>query len=273
MAFKLNILLASLSLAGTLQASQIFFGTNGEVTNSVNQFRTALGGGNTPAAGGLFGGVRREINWDGVPNSVADPNTMPGNFFSGRGVVFSTNGTGFTNSANAGQPTPALFESFDGSGQGNGTYNFTAFSQQRIFSILGSNTMTVDFFLPGTNTASFTRGFGAIFSCADTVSFCSGGLSAKDAQGAVIESTNFQTISSSGLVFAAILATGDERIARIDITSGTGILGTQHGPQNQVVVMDDFIFGEVGVSGVPEPSTYALFGTGLLLVGWWRRRR
>ena len=57
------------------------------------------------AANGSFGGVRREINWDGVPDARADLNLLPANFSnvnSTRGVVFSTPGSGFLVSANAG---------------------------------------------------------------------------------------------------------------------------------------------------------------------------
>ena len=59
-------------------------------------FRAAVGGGTIAGPNGSFGGVRREINWDGVPDALADPNGLPANFFnvnSPRGVVFSTPGT------------------------------------------------------------------------------------------------------------------------------------------------------------------------------------
>ncbi len=43
-------------------------------------------------ANGSFGGLRREINWDGVPDARSDPNPFPADFFnttSPRGAVFS----------------------------------------------------------------------------------------------------------------------------------------------------------------------------------------
>src|SRR5262245_19777630 len=68
------------------------------ITAIRDSFRTAIGGGTTAGANGSFGGVRREINWDGVPDAAAAPNNMPADFFnvnSPRGAVFSTPGTGF----------------------------------------------------------------------------------------------------------------------------------------------------------------------------------
>ena len=56
-----------------------------------DQFRADLGGGTVAGANGSFGGLRREINWDGVPTVSAAPNQLPANFFnvnSPRGVVF-----------------------------------------------------------------------------------------------------------------------------------------------------------------------------------------
>src|SRR4051794_25383405 len=82
------------------------------ITPTRDQFRTDLGGGTVVGANGSFGGVRREINWDGVPATSSAPNLLAANFFnvnSPRGAVFSTAGTGFevssaTTDAGAGQP-------------------------------------------------------------------------------------------------------------------------------------------------------------------------
>src|SRR5215216_6177686 len=56
----------------------------------VDQFRVDLGGVNNGVGGSFIGG-RREINWDGVPDSASEPNALPFNFFnvtSPRGVIF-----------------------------------------------------------------------------------------------------------------------------------------------------------------------------------------
>src|SRR3954469_14501256 len=105
--------------------------TAADISASVNQFRTDLGGGVVAGANGSFGGVRREINWDGVPDMFSAPNNMPADFFnvnSPRGVVFSTPGTGFQVSANTGI-VPTEF------GNINATYpaTFATFSPQRLF--------------------------------------------------------------------------------------------------------------------------------------------
>jgi len=79
------------------------------ITPTRDAFRAAVGGGSVAGANGSFGGLRREINWDAVPVAFSDANALPSNFFnvnSPRGAVFSTPGTGFLVSANAGEATP-----------------------------------------------------------------------------------------------------------------------------------------------------------------------
>ena len=152
------------SAAGTTAA-------DANLLSARDQFRLDLGGGTTAGANGSFAGVRREINWDGVPAASAAPNNLAANFFnvnSPRGVIFSTPGTGFqvsgaTTDAGAGQPAAADF------GNINATYTatFEPFTAQRLFTALGSNIVDVNFFLAGTNTAATVRGFGVVFSDVD----------------------------------------------------------------------------------------------------------
>jgi len=102
-------------------------------------FRLDLGGGTVAGANGSFGGVRREINWDGVPAALAAPNNLPFDFFnvnSPRGVIFSTPGTGVQVSAATtdGSGQPADFGNIDPSY----TATFAAFSPQRLFTAVGS---------------------------------------------------------------------------------------------------------------------------------------
>src|SRR4029079_4425907 len=51
------------------------------ITPTRDAFRAAVGGGTVAGANGSFGGLRREINWDGVPAASGDPHSLPANFF------------------------------------------------------------------------------------------------------------------------------------------------------------------------------------------------
>jgi len=239
------------------------------ITPTRDAFRASVGGGTTAGANGSFGGLRREINWDGVPDMFSDPNALPANFFnvnSPRGVVFSTPGTGFLVSANAGAISPILF------GFPN---DFQVFSAQRLFSAVNSNITDVQFFLPGTSTATTTSAFGLVFVDVEVAN--STRLDFFDLQNNLIFSRTALVGGNQGLTFLGGVANAGELIARVRITSGAntlvanGVLGNQI---DDIVVMDDFLYAEpLAIGAVPEPQSYALMLAGLGLVGWVARRR
>src|SRR5438105_10070295 len=165
---RLLLAVVAMSAYPLAQASAILFSASGPnpaaIQATVDAFRTALGTLN-PNVTGSFDTGRREINWDAVPDAFSAPNNLPANFFnvnSPRGVVFSTPGTGFQVSANAGV-APIEFDTI------NPTYSaaFQTFSAQRLFTAIGSNILDVSFFVPGTTSATSTSAFGAVFTDVD----------------------------------------------------------------------------------------------------------
>jgi len=258
-------------LAGEALAGFVAFSAAGptpaDITPTRDNFRAAIGGGTTGAANGDFGGVRREINWDGVPDGRSDPNLLPGNFFnvnSPRGVVFSTPGSGFLVSASGSTTTAALF------GFPN---DLQAFSPQKLFAQVGSNILDINFFVPGTLTAATTSAFGAIFvDVEDNNSVNATTLEFFDAAGARIFSQTVAAASNQGLSFLGGVANAGERIARVRITTPNNFLvsnGVRDNEQIDFVVMDDFIYATPGVLSLPGSLGLSLMG--LALLGWRQR--
>lgn len=225
------------------------------ITPTRDAFRTAVGGGTVAGPNGNFGGIRTEINWDGVPDARADPNLLPADFFnvnSPRGVVFSTPGTGFLVSANSGAASPVLF---------GFSSDFQAFSAQRLFTALNSNITDVHFFEPGTTTVATTSAFGLVFTDVEVAGITK--LEFFDASDNLLFSRDALVAGNQGLTFLGAVANAGEQIARVRITSGlntivsNGILGN---PNDDVVVMDDFLFARP--RAVPEPASLVLIGIG-----------
>ena len=210
--------------------------TPADITAAVNAFRADIGGANNgatpPAASG-----RREVNWDGVPDNLADPNPFPAGFFnvnSPRGLQYDTPGTGFLVSAKAANPTatPARFNNPE----------FQAFSQERLFAPVGSNTYDSHFFVPGTGTQATTSAFGVVFTDVDVTG--SAKIEYFDAAGALLDTAVAPASPNGGLSFAGESFNAGERVARVRVTSGTTTTLTSDPAGQDAVAQDDFIYGE-----------------------------
>ena len=269
----LCVLLLGWLLYGAASAAPIItvFSAAGDlatVTAERDAFRQAVGGGTTAGANGSFGGVRREINWDGVPDNRADPQFLPADFFnvtSPRGVVFSTPGTGFMVSANAGQAVPIQF------GFANQLETFTA---QRLFTAVNSPTTDVDFFVAGTNVAATTQAFGAVFTDVDLADQTR--IDFFDASGALLTSIAVEASGGDELFsFLGITVDGDP-IRSVRITAGTATIVSNGvlGQSGDLVAMDDFLYAEpVRAAAIPEPPAPAVLSLALLCaLGVWRFR-
>ena len=219
------------------------------IQSSIAEYRIALGDPNNRNDGSKEFG-RREINWDGAASNVdtaigGNPFT---NFLVTRGALITTpDGAGFV------QATPeGLATHF-----GNPTYAtaFRAFSPFRLFSAIGGRITEVDFFVPGGGDAAATRGFGAVFTDVDQPDGSGpGGKHGNRKSSTLIEyfGKNGELLFSSfvpaapgdgGQSFFGIVFP-DARIARVRITSGDVAPGPDDERKQDVVMMDDFIYGE-----------------------------
>jgi PEP-CTERM motif len=234
------------------------------IQGTVDAFRAALGdpnNGNAP--GPLFTG-RREINWDGGGQATTISPTPFNGFQNIRGALFTTSGTGFVQA-----PPSGLATTFN-----NPTYStFSTFSDPRLFTPIGSTLTNVAFFVPGTNggVPATVTGFGAVFS--DVESAANASISFVNAGGASLGSF-FVPADNHGLSFLGVIFPG-ELIGQVQIIGGNVPLGRSESGAIDIVVMDDFLFGEPAAA-TPEPTTLFLFGTtmaGLGVAARWRRRR
>jgi hypothetical protein len=208
---------------------------------AVDAFRTDLGGANN-GGGGSYPDGRREIGWDGVSAEFSSPNNMPADLFlNSRGALFETPGTGFQVSASAGT-APIEFDNL------NPTYSakFQPFSPQKLFTAIGSPITDVLFFIPGTQTRATTKGFGVVFTGVNRR--VSTRVEYFDLAGNLVY-TAYAPVSREGtepLSFVGVTFDAETPIARVRITSGNVVPGAQgnDGRIRDVVVMDDFIYGE-----------------------------
>jgi hypothetical protein len=213
------------------------------IQSTVDAFRAALGNtvnGNNP--GPLLVG-HREINWDGGnPAIVATtpPVTPFDTFTNTRGARFTTPGMGLSQATPAG--LAVLFN--------NPTYAniFATFSPSRLFTPVGSNITNGTFFIPGSNavTAAAVSGFGVVFTDVDQQvgnKKASTQVEYFDARGKRIFQAFVPASPGDGSLSFIGIKFDDARIAAIRITTDA-IPGVNDDKNNDVVMMDDFIYGE-----------------------------
>ena len=234
------------------------------IQSTVDAFRAALGNLNNGNAPGPLASGRREINWDGGgANTTTDTPVTPFNvFLNTRGGQFITPGTGLSQAPPSGGPQGGLAVLFN-----NPTYGtiFSTFSPLRLFTPVGSKITEGLFFVPGSNGGhpATVSGFGAVFTDVDRPAGSGPernrrastliqyfGTAAADGdddddddekllfKGVVPASPGDGSLSFFGIVFK------DARIARVRITSGSVAPGPDDGEKRDIVMMDDFLYGE-----------------------------
>jgi hypothetical protein len=216
-------------------------GDSAGIVAKLNEFRLLAGDPLNNAPGPTNG--RREVNWDGVPSAFTNSNNFPFDFFGSadpalgngrkRGLITTNTGTSF-------RVDSTDFSEIDASYAAQ----FEAFSRKRLFTYMGNNVTEVTFKVPGTATAAFVKGFAVIFSDVDianttTVEYFNGTKSL----GVFAATTAPQGFSFVGVSFP------EEKVTRVKITSGNGLLGTgikdiSDGGTKDLVVMDDFLYDE-----------------------------
>jgi hypothetical protein len=250
-ALALGVVLTQAARAQTL-VFQAAGPTAESIESTVDAYRVALGAPNGNAEGPLAGG-RREINWDGIggTDATTPPVTPFDTFLDTRGARFTTRGAGLSQGPPAGGPEGGLAELFDNPSYGT---IFAAFSPFRLFTPVGSNVTDAFFFVPGSNGAepATVAGFGAVFTDVDRPDgsgkkFGSRGstlLQYFDADGKLLfgsfvpASAGDASQSFFGVVF-------DEAVVgSVRITTGTDEPGPDDGGKSDIVMMDDFIYGE-----------------------------
>jgi hypothetical protein len=147
---------------------------------------------------------------------------------------------------------------------------FDAFTPSRLFTALGSTITDVTFFLPGTSTPARVNGFGAVFSDVDLANVSS--IEYFDAADASLGKFFVPNVAGSETFsFLGVSFSEGAIVSRVRITSGNQVLSSTNNTTD-LVVMDDFIYGEPQAQATVIPLPAAAWAGALLLGGVVGRR-
>ena len=226
------------------------------IQGAVNDFRFALG---DPVNGNALEEKdlgRREINWDGNPltDATTPPITPFNTFLNTRGAQFTTPGLGLSQAPASGGNLNGLVDLF-----GNTTYatEFRAFSNARMFTPVGSNITDTFFFVAGSagTVRAAVTGFGVVFTDVDKPDGSGPGkkhgnrgsstlVQYFDANGQLLFSSFAPASPGNGGFSFLGIKFKDPRISSVRIIAGNVAPGPNDDEHNDVVMMDDFIYGE-----------------------------
>jgi hypothetical protein len=220
----------------------VVISANGNISAKVDEFRQLLGSQLNTAPGAVGG--RREINWEGVPDSLLGK-TLPNDFFNPagndptlaarqRGIQYEPTGNFMV--SNAG------FAEINSQAAGE----FAAFSGSKTFANITGDLWSIVPEVPGQDVAATVKGFGIVFSDVDVTN------------STFIEFFNEQ--KSLGKFFVPVRAGGSshsflgvyfkkEKVTRIKV-GHDGVLGdgqkdvSQQQGAHDLVVLDDFLYDE-----------------------------
>ena len=245
--------------------------TADSIQSTVDAFRAALGdpnNGNNP--GPLAKRSPRDQLGRRRPQrrTTTAPVTPFNVFLNTRGGQFTTPGTGLSQAPPSGGPQGGLAALFN-----NPTYGtiFSTFSPLRLFTPVGSNITDALFFIPGTNgSCPRQRSVASARSSQMLTSRMGADLRTKrgnrgastlmeyfDADGKLLFSSFVPASPGDGSLSFFGIVFDDARIARVRITTGNVAPGPDDDGQHDIVMMDDFIYGEpqpLLINGAPLVS-------------------
>jgi hypothetical protein len=218
------------------------FSVNGNITTSVNEFRSLLGSQLNTAPGAIGG--RREINWDGINDSLVGK-PLPDNFFnpvSAQAPAAQKRGLAYASSNGAFMVSNTNFVNINPSAASQ----FNAFSGDKTFANVSSNLWEVNFQVPGAPAQAAVKGFGAVFSDVDL----NNSTSLEFFNGTKSLGKYFVTPhdASTSFSFLGVYFKNEEVITRVQVSHmgnlSSGAADITNNGTADLIVLDDFLYSE-----------------------------